>query len=273
MNCNIVVTGASGFVGRALMMELLNNGLPVIGLSRKKMSGFVTVDSYSDLPEPDGAVLVHLAQGHDASDSFRVEDIEVCRKLSKKPWRHIVYASSAMVYGDNKEHPRSPDEPVLVTSDYVREKIACEEIVSGVGGTCLRFTNLYGPRMSANNVISDILRQIPGEGPLRLRDVKPVRDFLWIEDAAQCLVAACEVMPGSILNAGSDCGMAVGDVAQLALELAGQRLRTVVGLASSGEASCIKLDISKTRSVLNWVPKVDISTGLFSLLSTNKNDK
>lgn len=267
----IVITGASGFVGGALMSQLLKNGFPVIGLSRRKVSGVVTVGNYFDVPQPDGAVLVHLAQGHDTSGSFGGEDIELCRTLSNMPWRHIVYASSAIVYGDAKKHLRSPEEQVWATSDYARVKLACEEIVSSVGGTCLRFTNLYGPEMSANTVISDVLHQIPGEGPLRLRDVEPVRDFLWIEDAARCLVAACRIMPGSILNVGSGCGIAVGDVARLALDLAGEGLRPVVGAASSGQVSYLTLDISDTRAVLNWMPEVDISTGLFSLLCVNKN--
>ena len=267
----IVITGASGFIGGALMIQLLKNGFPVTGLSRRKVSGVVTVGNYSDVPQPDGAVLVHLAQGRDTSGSFGGEDIELCRTLSNMPWRHIVYASSAIVYGDAERHPHSPQEPVSATSDYARVKLACEEIVSSVGGTCLRFTNLYGPGMSANTVISDVLHQIPGEGALRLRDVEPVRDFLWIEDAARCLVAACRIMPGSILNAGSGCGIAVGDVARLALDLAGEGLRPVVGAASSGQASYLTLDIIDTRAVLNWMPEVDISTGLFSLLCVNKN--
>jgi UDP-glucose 4-epimerase len=273
MTCEIVVTGASGFVGRALMSELLKNGFSVTGLSRRRMHGIATVANYSDAPVSDGAVLVHLAQGHDASGSFGDEDIELCRALSNRPWRHIVYVSSAVVYGDNKNYPRYPAELISANSDYARVKLACEEIVSDVGGTCLRFTNLYGSGMGANTVISDILRQIPGEGPLRLRDTSPIRDFLWIEDAARCLVSACRVRPSSILNVGSGSGMTVGDVARLALTLTGESLRPVVGAINSGKASCLTLDITKTRAVLNWSPKVDISAGLFSLLCVNKNDK
>ena len=270
MTYRIVVTGALGFVGQALIGQLMNGGFPVTGLSRRKVGGVVTVSNYSDVPQPDGAVLVHLAQGHDTSGSFGGEDIELCRTLSNMPWRHIVYASSAVVYGDAKKYPRSPEEAVSATSDYARVKLECEEIVTSVGGTCVRFTNLYGPGMSANTVISDVLRQIPGDGPLRLRNVEPVRDFLWIEDAARCLVAACRIMPGSILNAGSGCGMAVGDIARLALDLAGENLRPVVGAASSGQISCLMLDVNKTRSVLNWSPEVDLTTGLSFLLKVKK---
>ena len=48
----------------------------------------------------------------------------------------------------------------------------------------MRLANVYGPGMAANNVMSDILGQVPGDGPLVVRDIAPVRDYLWIEDAA-----------------------------------------------------------------------------------------
>jgi UDP-glucose 4-epimerase len=270
MTSTIVVTGASGFVGQALMRQLLKNGFSVTGLSRRRVSGLVTVANYADMHAPDDAILVHLAQGANTSDLFGDEDIELCRTLSGRPWRHIVYASSAIVYGDAKNYLRSPEEPISAFNDYSRVKLRCEEIISKVGGTCLRLGNLYGPGMNADTVISAILRQIPGEGPLRLQNVLPVRDFLWVEDVARCLISACRIMPGSILNVGSGSGMAVGDVARLALTIAGEGLRPVVGVVSSGQASCLKLDISKTQSVLNWSPEIDISSGLFSLLCANK---
>jgi nucleoside-diphosphate-sugar epimerase len=269
----VVITGASGFIGRALLNLLSPENISITGVTRSRLPGLVTVSNYAETPMPDGAVLVHLAQGRDASGAFDDGDIELCQMLSNRPWRHIVYASSAIVYGDAKKYLRQPEELVTATSDYIRVKIACEEIISNVGGTCLRFANLYGPGMGENSVISDILRQIPGDGPLKLRDVSPTRDFLWIEDAARCLSAACRTMPGGVLNAGSGCSMAVGDVARLALTLAGESSRPVIGMGSSGRASYLTLDITKTRSTLNWSPEVDISTGLSSLLRMKKNDE
>jgi nucleoside-diphosphate-sugar epimerase len=115
MTCEIVVTGASGIVGRALMSRLLQNGFSVTGLSRVRMSGIAT---YANAPVPDGAVLVHLAQGRDSSGSFGDEDIELCRTLSNRTWRQIVYTSSANVYGDAKDYPRCPEEVVSATVNF-----------------------------------------------------------------------------------------------------------------------------------------------------------
>ncbi len=273
MSHPVVVTGASGFVGQALLGCLQREGVPVTGVTRRRQPGLTVVADYADTPVPEGAVLVHLAQRRDASAPSDNSEIALCRAIAAKPWRHIVYASSAIVYGDEKAYPRRPEEPVSAASDYAHVKLACEEVFSEVGGTSLRLANLYGLGMGANTVIADILRQIPGKGSLMLRDPAPVRDFLWIEDAARCLAAACRMMPGGILNAGSGSGMAIGDVARLALKLAGESSRSVVGRGSSGRASCLTLDIMKTRSALNWSPKVDIHAGLSALLGVKLNDE
>lgn len=262
----VVVTGASGFIGGAFLKQARREKFSAIGLTRGRLQGLVSVASYADIPARNGAVLVHLAQGRDVSSAFHDAEIELCRFLTSRKWRHIVYASSAVVYGDGKEYPRRTDEPVKADSDYARVKLACEEIVGSVGGTCLRFANLYGPGMAANTVISEILRQIPGSGPLLLRDVSPIRDFLWIDDAARCLTAVCSLTPGGVLNVGSGRGTSVGDIARLALELAGEISRPVIGRTTANSISSLALDISRARSVLDWYPKIDLRAGLSVLL-------
>lgn len=263
----VVITGASGFVGQAILGILEREGVPVTGVTRRSQPGLAIVADYADTPAPEGAVLVHLAQRRHTSAPADDSEIALCRVLAAKPWRHIVYASSAVVYGDEAVYPRRPEEQVSAGSDYARAKLACEKIFSAAGGTSLRLANLYGPGMGKNTVIADILRQIPGTGPLRLRDLTPVRDFLWIEDAARCLAAACRVMPGGIFNAGSGSGMAIGKIARLALALAGEDTRPIIGEQTGNRASTLTLDISRTRSCLHWSPETDMESGIAALLS------
>ncbi len=267
MSNPVVITGASGFVGQVLLSCLRREGVSVIGTTRRRQPGLTAVADYADTPVPEGAVLVHLAQRRDRSAPIDNSEIALCRMLAEKPWRHIVYASSAIVYGEGGVRPRRSDESVSPPSDYARLKLACEEAFSKVGGTSLRLANLYGPGMGKNTVIADILHQIPGEGPLRLRDPAPVRDFLWIEDAARCLAAACRIMPGGTFNAGSGRGVAVGDIARLALALAGEGSRPVIAENAEDRSSNLTLDISETCSKLGWWPQIELSTGLAILLS------
>jgi UDP-glucose 4-epimerase len=267
MRNHVVVTGASGFVGRALLRWLKSEGVQVTGVTRRHQPGLMAVADYADTLVPEDAVLVHLAQRADTSASFDNSEIVRCRMLAEKPWRHIVYASSVIVYGEGGVHPHRLEDPVSPASSYAHLKLACEEVFSEVGGTSIRFTNIYGPGVAKSTALADILSQIPGAGPLRLRNPAAVRDFLWIEDAARCLAAACQIMPGGILNAGSGRGVTVGDVARLALAIAGEDSRPVIAESTASHTSILTLDISETRSRLNWSPEIDLSTGLAILLS------
>lgn len=266
MAFNVVVTGASGFIGSALLTQLAKNNIPATGLSRKKGEGLTTVSSYLDWPSTEEAVLIHLAQPRDASNLSDGNEIALCGSLSAKPWRHIVYVSSSIVYGDEKEYPRKPDEGVSKFNEYTMVKLACESIVAKAGGTCLRFANIYGLGMAKNSVIADILSQVPGTGPLILRDKTPIRDFLWIEDAIRCLISASILRPGGILNVGSGTGLSIGNLADLTLTLAGEDNRPVISKTNPERLSCLILDISGTRSILKWSPEWGITRGLSYLL-------
>ena len=262
----IVITGASGFLGQSLMRRLRTSDFLVTGFSRQKVDGLITIANYADMPIFENALLVHLAQNSDASGSCGEKDIDLCRSLIKMPWKHIVYVSSAVVYGDTKQYLRQPDEQVFSFSDYSRVKIACEQIVSEVGGTSLRFSNIYGPGMDPNTAIKVIIRQIPGTEPLELMNIFAIRDFLWIEDALSCLINTFNIRPSGILNVGTGNGISIGDLAKLALNIAGQSYRPVIGKVGFDRISCLILDISKTKALLNWPPVTDISLGLFNLL-------
>ena len=67
----------------------------------------------------------------------------------------------------------------------------------------MRPANIYGPGMSKNNVLSTILQQIPGMGKLEVMDTNPVRDFIWVEDAAEGIVA----LALSIFKDGNKCAL------------------------------------------------------------------
>ena len=59
----VIVTGASGFLGRAVLASLSASGIDCVGVSRRAGAGLTQVASYRDTPH--GDVLVHLAEAND----------------------------------------------------------------------------------------------------------------------------------------------------------------------------------------------------------------
>jgi UDP-glucose 4-epimerase len=128
-----------------------------------------------------------------------------------------------------------------------------------------RISNLYGPGMSEDNVVSAILSQLAAEGPLRILDGSPVRDFLWVEDVVAALQRMVEISCRGVYNVGSGIGTSVRELAQLALACIDQPHRDVVATSQSDRPSCNIVDISATTRDLGWTPRVALHDGLVRL--------
>lgn len=262
MNTQIVITGGSGFVGQHLLQHLHQQEVACLAYSRRHLPGLIQIDSYDKIPVSAKSVLVHLAQPRDLNSESDGEEIAVCEKLVAMNWHHIVYISSATVYGDQNDLPRKPHESLMPFNGYTSTKLGCESLVREARGTCLRMSNLYGPGMAQNNVLSDILRQLPGNGAIEVRDGTPIRDFLYVKDAVRAILLACLRKSDKILNVGSGIGTSITELAKLILDIAGKKERSVVSIIGKGRKSHLVLDISETESTLQWTPKIDLKTGL-----------
>jgi UDP-glucose 4-epimerase len=273
-----VVTGAFGFMGRAVVTALAQRGVPVLAASRhpssdKPASQSVMLDSYAELQPTDrDDVLLHLAEPNDIGaaeqqgEAYVRERLASLSELLAKGWSSVVYASSAVVYGTASRRPHKTSDTLEPAGVYASAKLACEREVLARGGAVARIANVYGHGMAHNNVFSDILRQIPRDGPLMVRNRKAVRDYLWIEDLAEALGALASSRRGGVWNVGTGTGTSVLKLAQTALDLAQQADRPIVASTDCEFPSSIVLDISETVKGLCWQPRIEIKNGLARLL-------
>lgn len=266
----VVVTGAAGFLGRALISHLASKELVVIPVSRRPLPRMHQVQDYSE--SPSGDILIHLAEEPDRGKVNRLGQTymnyasDVMKALSNLPCPRIIYASSGVVYGDENESPCGIDMPIVADDVYSRSKLLNEQIVLDSGGVVVRLSNLFGDGMSANNVMSDIIRQVPGIGPLRVRDDKPVRDYLHMSDAASAFGLLIESRYCGIVNVGSGIETSVRTLAELALASVGQTTREIIATAPSTRRSINVLDISETMKVLDWTPVSSLQDQLNRLI-------
>lgn len=251
----IVVTGASGFLARAIFSQLTALGLPFIGVSRKGSYGLHQVINYSDTPAAD--ILIHLAEESDRAkvnllgEAYLENAATVVEKLLERG-RSFVYASSGVVYGDAGTIPFASDACVEPTDVYSRSKIHNEALALSAGGTVLRLSNLFGMGMSPRNVVSDIAKQLGRTGPLVVRDDGPVRDFLSVNEAANAIGLLVQTPQPGIFNIGSGVGVSIRELAQLALSAVGQQNREIVAAHPLGRRSFNILDVSATKRCLGW---------------------
>jgi len=228
------------------------------------------VQDYSQSPV--GDVLIHLAEEPDRNrvnslgEAYIRYASSAVKVLSSRFNQKIIYASSGAVYGDENKNPCKTDMPVVATDVYSKSKLVNERIVLDSGGTVVRLSNLFGDGMSANNVMSDILRQIPGAGPLRVHDDKPVRDYLPVSDAISAFSLLLENNYCGLVNIGSGIGTSVRALAEIFLSLVGQGYREVIATEPSSRPSINILDISETMRILDWTPTSPLKDQLARLI-------
>ncbi len=140
-------------------------------------------------------------------------------------------------------------------------------------GIHLILTNLYGPRDSYNpqrsHVAAALIRKFVEAAIVKQREVevwgtgKPVREFLFVEDCAKAIVLAAEKYDDiEPLNIGTGIGTSIRELAELIREISGFQ-GEIRWNTEKPDGQMVKiLDISRMKSVLNWVPPTSLRTGL-----------
>jgi nucleoside-diphosphate-sugar epimerase len=267
----IVITGASGFIGRYLHAHLIASGAAVVAVSRKNRTGMLHVEDYRH--SPDGDVLIHLAEEPDralvngAGEVYLQTSASLVTALARRKFPRLVYISSGAVYGDKCQHPCKSSDTVVANDVYSRAKLINEDIVLASGGAVARLANVYGEGMAASNVISDIIAQIPTADSLKVRDETPIRDYLHVNDLVQSLEKFASSDYCGVINIATGVGTSVRRVAEIALSAAGQAGRQIVSSGSMKRpVSTNILDITETNSVLGWTPRIGLVDGLTELV-------
>ena len=268
----VVVTGASGFLGDAVVKALRNFDTEVIPVSRSDNMSCYRVSAYHEAPRAD--ILIHLAEDSDrqrVNKSGKLYERAILNTLDaliRKRYNRIVYASSGILYGDRNPKPHKTGDVVHITDTYTSVKRRSEiAILENGDHVVARLANIYGPRMAEGNVLSTILNQIPNSAPLTVRDGTPIRDFLWIEDAAAGLARMALGKAHGVFNLGCGEGISIAELARLTLQICGQDHREFKANSVSGRSSCIVLDINETKNVWGWRPTTHLRQGLQRLIA------
>jgi UDP-glucose 4-epimerase len=231
----------------------------------------VQVESCAESPYADA--LVHLAEesvrsrANSGGEAYCQSAVRTVEELCAKRFPIIIYASSGAVYGDDQPTPRRVGDPTRADDVYSRIKLECEQVVLRSGGIIVRLSNLYGPGMDPSSVLAHVLSQLRNPGPVQVQDGRPVRDFLWVDDAAAIFGDLLErPLRSTIVNAGTGISTSIRDLAQMAVRLAGEADRQVAFVKAEGKASINGLDPDETKITCGWSPRTPLEAGLQRLL-------
>src|SRR5262249_15672647 len=120
-------------------------------------------------------------------------------------------------------------DPVDIQNPYALSKLLAERICEfyarfyEVSVVTLRLFNVYGPGQDASFLIPFILKQIldPRQPEVRVQDLKPSRDYVYVSDAVEGIVMASHASGGSVFNIGYGTSYTVEEIIKRASLAAG----------------------------------------------------
>jgi len=195
--------------------------------------------------------------------------------------QRFVQISSAHVYGAAQQLPVGEDHPLCPQTPYAASKAAAEHLALsyhrtfGLGVTVLRLFNCYGPGQSREAVVSGIVEQAAGGGPVRVADATVRRDFVFVDDVVDAIIKAAtvDVAIGGVFNIGAGESVAIGDIVARVEALAGiDRAETSTPTVSTIADEMVS-DIRRAARVLGWLPRTDLDQGLRATFEACSRDK
>lgn len=274
---HIAVTGASGFIGRALLERLRQRGDRVRAVSRGP-----DLASYADTAAlaralGDADAIIHLAarahrQGDDAAFTGNVEATRALMQVAHG--RRVVLVSSIGVNGNRTtsrpfsevDHPQ-PVEP------YARSKLRSEEIVRvSTNFVIVRPPLVYGPRAPGN--FARLVWAVSSGWPLPLGAIRNKRSLIGLDNLCELLMC-CASHPsaaGELFLASDGEDLSTPEIVEALAEGLCVRPRlwrcppSILRLGGERFASSLcaslQVDSSKARRVLGWTPKRPAREGI-----------
>lgn len=218
----VLVTGASGFVGKALCRELAAVGHEVMQASRQasgEPSGCVIarIDGRTDWGKCllGCEAVVHLAArvhvmrdtSVDPLGEFRRINVEgtlnLARQAAASGVRRFVFISSIKVNGEGGDRPYSEPDPAAPQDDYSRSKWEAEQGLreiakqTGMEVVILRPPLVYGPGVGAN--FRRLMEVVARGLPLPFGSIKNRRSLLYLGNLVDA-IRVCLTHPKAANN-------------------------------------------------------------------------
>ena len=215
--------------------------------------------------------------------------LEACEKFRVK---HLLFSSSAAVYGDIKKLPVNEQTPMGgANCPYAHTKQICEGMIQSelvanteMNALILRYFNPVGAHPSGmngelspdkpNNLIPVIMHVASGILPQMTvfgtdydtRDGSCIRDYLHVCDIADAhvkamdyLVEARNIERCEIFNLGSGNGLSVLEMLAAAEKVIGKKLNYVLGDRRPGDIPAIYSDSTRANELLGWHCRYDVT--------------
>ncbi len=291
----ILITGAAGLIGSALVEKLEKQGYEVISCDirfRDNPLSFFSEDIMPLLAKCTGVIhlaaisrVIHGELYPELCQKVNVDGtiqfLELCKSLPNKPW--FIYASSREVYGEQKELPVAESASINPINNYAKGKAFIEEQVINLKGSnfnvaILRFSNVYGGLLDhSSRVIPALCINALKGDPIRIEGKECVFDFTYLDDVIEGIYLTVKYLqneksslPAIHLTTNSPCTLE--NLAKTILKVTESDSRIDFYPPRNFDVTKFHGDFTRAKELLGWSPKHSLKVGLGKFIKSLQNN-
>jgi UDP-glucose-4-epimerase GalE len=301
----ILVTGGAGYIGSHTVRLLLERGYEVAVVDDLS-NGYrhnVPAGLLHEINLLNGGALaglmrqerfdaaIHFAAFAEVGESMREParyfennvsgSLSLLGAMVEAGVKHVVFSSTAAVYGTPQASPIREDFPIQPVNPYGESKAMVERMlrwfdeIHHLTSVTLRYFNAAGADPQGrlgeehdpeSHVIPLVLRAIATGRPVTVfggdyetPDGSCIRDYIHVDDLAEAHILALEHLCGGgaseRFNVGTGAGRSVLEVIGAAEEVTGKKVPYVVGPRRPGDPPNLVAAADKLRAALGWAPR------------------
>ena len=294
----ILITGGAGFIGSHILAQLQGRrDMDVVVFDNLSSGSKEHVPAGMELVEGDGCdeaavdalfadhhfdAVIHLAAQTMVPTSVEqpvldcqinlegvLHVLEACRIHGTG---HILFSSSAAVYGDNLHIPLKETERLVPTSPYGITKMATEHYLRvyhelyGMDATVFRFANVYGERQGEKGeggVVSIFCKLLSQrQGITVFGDGNQTRDFVYAGDIAQAIIRALPLKGCHTMNVSTGQETSINDLIRSFEKAVGYTVPVQYTAPRTGDILRSVLSNEALKRDLGFVPEMDLEEGI-----------
>ena len=288
----IAVTGATGFLGSHVIDRLVaTRRVPaqsIVAIGHGDVDLRVGDQALAALRTCD--VLLHVAgdvggagysYAHPATQLYNntVMDLQVLEAARRCGVARVLLVGCVVGYSPASSVPltetRVLEGPVPESSSGISQAKRTALVASalyhrefGLNVSVVMPANAYGPRdeldlARAHVIPATIIKCLTSDEVVALGDPATSRDFVFVEDAAEGILLAAELLPpGECVNIGSGVQTSIGEMVERCVALTGFKGTVRFDGAGPSTPSRRPLDLARARQLLGYVPRHSLDSGL-----------
>jgi UDP-glucose 4-epimerase len=290
-----IVTGGAGFIGSHLVDALVARSAEVHVVDNLATGSLENLPVGAELHELDirdqaleelagrlrPQIVFHLAAQADVGTSVErpafdadvnvVGTVRVLEAARAAKARVVFTSTGGAIYGECEQPAREQDPPHPL-SPYAASKLAGEGYLAtwnrlyGSGHVTCRLANVYGPRQRPTlegGVVAIFLDRFrDGREAEIFGDGSQTRDFVFVADVVQGLLAAASAPADGVYNIGTGVGSSVLGLHRVCAQTAGVELQPRFAPERPGDLRRSVLDASLAEEALGWRAETQLGDGV-----------